>query len=71
MASKESSDSDVIFLKEFKVVYTGPFPVSKKHGKDLCKCREEEAKPVNPPSTSTQGNTIYFSLNLNLNNQTY
>ena len=30
MASKESSDSDVIFLKEeFKVVYTGPFPFSK------------------------------------------
>ena len=30
MASKESSDSDVTFLKEeFKVVCTGPFPVSK------------------------------------------
>ena len=47
MSSNESTDSDVVFLKEeFKVKYTGPFPVPKDHGKQYSKCKEEDSKPT-------------------------
>ena len=54
MSSKESSDSDVVFVKEeFKVKYTGPFPVPKDHGKNYCECKNEDSTPT---STSNEGN---------------
>ena len=54
MSSKQSSDFDVVFLKEeFRVKCTGPFPVPKDHGKDYCKCQKEDSKPT---STTTEGN---------------
>ena len=54
MSSKESSDSDVVFVKEeFKVKYTGPFPVPKDHRKNDCECKKEDSKPT---STSNEGN---------------
>ena len=58
MSTKQSSDSDVVFVKEeFRVKYTGPFPVPKDHGKNYCKCQKEDSKPT---STTTEGNLSLF-----------
>ena len=63
MSNKESSDSDVVFVKEeFKVKYTGPFPVPKDHGKNYCECKKEDSKNEDskPTSTSNEGNLDFF-----------
>ena len=52
MSCKESTDSDVVFLKEeFKVKCTGPFPAPKDFYKDYCKFQKQDSKPT----STTQG----------------
>ena len=59
MSSSSDSD-DVVFVKEeFKVKYTGPFPVAKQtdgNKKDFCKCLKEKQQTSNNEPTSTGKN---------------